>query len=100
MTEATQTADDGSELRINDDVSDVTDLEAHRIFENTAYNVTVNPATAGSERARITVFWSSDMDRVNGYHKASVVNDVLACPASVELHSTDEGSHSVTFIAR
>jgi len=97
--EAQQTADDGSELRINDDVSDIVELEAKRIFENTDYNVTAR-APHGISGATIAVYWDNDMERVNGYHKATVINEVLESPASVDLNCTEDGSDAVTFTAR
>ncbi len=107
--EAQQTADDGSELRIYDDVSDIVELEAQRIFDNTDYNVTVRGPHGGSG-AEIAVYWDSlnrprgylshDGERVNSFHKATIINEVLESPASVDLKSTDDGNRAVTFIAR
>jgi len=98
MTQATtQADDDGTDLIINGDVSDVAELEARRIFEETGYNVTVNPPRGG-KNARLTVFPEANRDRVNGYAKASLINDVLESAASVTLKCTEEGANGATFI--
>ena len=99
MAEVTN-KNDGAELRINDDVCDVAAMEAERIFDSTEYNVTVNTPRGITEKAEIVVYWDNDMDRVNGYHKATVINEVLQSPASVEVNCTEEGSDAVSFNAR
>jgi len=104
MGQNTHADDDGTELKIDDGTGDITEIEARRIHEHTDYNVTTSDG-GWDDKANIHVYWDEDLgdwggDDVNSYHKASVINDVLDCPASVKLNSTDDGSRAVTFKAR
>jgi len=94
----TMTADDGSELRISEDVSDKARIEAERVFEAVSCNVTVQSSDF-QDRNKIAVFWNEDDDMMS-YKKANIINAVFQSPASVELVTTRDDETAVQFVAQ
>jgi len=91
-----QTADDSTELKFKDDVSNIAQIEAERVADVVDCDVIVYETRGSSSDTEIVVHWESEFD-VNGYSKASTIEKVLSSDASVSLHSTKEGKHALSF---
>ena len=99
MSESQTAADDGTELTINGDASDVARLEARRIFEHTDYNVTLSSGYVET----IAVWWDSDEEECTewrGSYSATAIQAVVDSPASVELYDTKPDTRGVEFTVR
>ena len=81
------------------DVDVETEIAADRI--EAAVSCDVQPRNwPGKDHDVIVVSWDTQMEGVNGYHKASIIDAVYQSNAAVELHTTRDDSRAVVFKLR